>query len=101
MNGDGTVEIYRISNFGSDGTEFRGIFKSLVYMGKDTMVFFPRNMCDKTATIHITNFTSTQMTLKLIFDPSFYDENCIHNAYVAQHHDWPINFPKDIVLTKQ
>lgn len=65
------------------------------------MSFSPRDMCMKMATIHITNITSTQMTLKLEFDPSYYNENCIHNAYVAQHDDWPINFPKDIVLTKQ
>jgi hypothetical protein len=101
INANGTVEIDRISNFANDGAEFRGILKSLVYMGKESMSFYPRNMCRKTATIHITSFTPIQMTLKLIFDPSYYNENCIHNAYVAQHDDWPINFPKDIVLTKQ
>lgn len=101
INANSTVEIDRITNFANDGVEFRGIFPSLVYPGKDTILFFPRDMCRKTATIHITGITSTQMTLKLIFDPSYYNENCIHNAYVAQHDDWPINFPKDIVLTKQ
>jgi len=101
INANGTIEINRISNFGNEGAEFWGIFPSLVYPGKDTMLFFPRDMCGKTATIHITNFTTTQMTLKMIYDSNHYDENCIHNAYVAQHDDWPINFPKDIVLTKQ
>ncbi|MFY1046843.1 hypothetical protein [Chryseobacterium sp. GP-SGM7] len=78
-----------------------GIFPSLDIPEKDTILFFPKDMWRKTATIHITAITSSQMTLKLIFDPSYYKGNCIHNAYVAQHGDWPINFPKDIVLTKQ
>ncbi|MDF2934240.1 MAG: hypothetical protein K0R36_3571 [Chryseobacterium sp.] len=101
VNVNGNIEIDRITNFDTLSPEFWGIFPSLVYPGKDTIIFYPDNMCRKTATIHIINITSTQMTLKLEFDPSYYDENCIHNAYVAQHGDWPINFPKDIVLTKQ
>lgn len=101
LSSNGTVEIDRVSNFGSDGVEFRGINKSLKYIGKETINFYPRNMCRKTATIHITSFTSTQMTLHLEYDPSFWKADCIHNAYINQHDDLPINFPKDIVLTKQ
>ncbi|MDR6129187.1 hypothetical protein QE442_000073 [Chryseobacterium sp. SORGH_AS1175] len=53
------------------------------------------------ATLDITNFTGSQMTLHLEYLPSFVDSNCQHNAYVNQYGDFPINFPKDIVLTKQ
>ncbi len=101
ISSNGIIEVDRISNFGIDGAEFRGIFKSLKYPGKETISFFPKNMCGKTATIHITSFTTNQMTLHLEYDPSFWKEDCIHNAYVDQYDDWPINFPKDIVLTKQ
>ncbi|NMR33833.1 hypothetical protein HIO71_06370 [Chryseobacterium aquaticum] len=101
VSSNGTIEIDRISNFGSDGVEFRGMHRSLKYMGKETINFYPRNMCGKTATIHIINFNPTQMTLNMEYNPSFFKADCIHNAYVDQNHDWPINFPKDIVLTKQ
>lgn len=44
---------------------------------------------------------TTEMTLHFEYLPSIYDENCQYNAYVQQHNDFPINFPKDIILTKQ
>ena len=64
-------------------------------------MFYPKNMCNKGATLDITNFTGTQMTLHFEYEPSFYDTNCVHNAYVQQYGDYPMNFPKDITLTKQ
>lgn len=58
-------------------------------------------MCGKRATLDIVSFTSNQMTLHFEYEPSFVDPNCQHNAYVDQYGDFPVNFPKDIVLTKQ
>jgi hypothetical protein len=58
-------------------------------------------MCNKRATLDITSFTGTSMTLHFEYLPSFIDPNCIHNSYVDQYGDFPINFPKDITLTKQ
>ncbi|WP_449401327.1 DUF6705 family protein [Chryseobacterium wanjuense] len=101
IDSNGNIEIDRISNFGSDGTEFSGISKSIKPPGRDRLTFYPKNMCRKSATLDIVNFTGTQMTLHFEYEPSFYDDNCIHNAYVQQNGDFPINFPKDITLTKQ
>ena len=98
---NGTVEIDRITNFDSQNPEFRGMSKSIKPPGRDRLIFFPRNMCRKQATLDITNFTGTQMTLHFEYLPSVIDENCVHNAYVDQYGDFPVNFPKDITLTKQ
>ena len=98
---NGTVEIDRISNFGSDGAEFSGMSKSIKPAGRDRLYFYPRNMCRKQATLDMINFTGTQMTLHFEYLPSAIDENCVHNAYVDQYGDFPINFPKDITLIKQ
>lgn len=98
---NGIVEIDRISNFGSDGTEFHGMSTNLKNGNIKRMFFYPRNMCRKQATLDITNFTGTQMTLHFEYLPSAIDPNCEHNAYVDQYGDFPINFPKDITLTKQ
>ncbi|MDH6252191.1 hypothetical protein M2347_001918 [Chryseobacterium sp. H1D6B] len=101
IGADGTVEIDRISNFNSQDSEFRGIGVSLKNGNWKRLYFYPKNMCNKMATLDITSFTGTQMTLHLEYLPSIVDPNCQHNAYVDQHGDFPINFPKDIVLTKQ
>lgn len=113
---NGTVEIDRISNFDYQDPEFWGLGNYGTYNGQvyETLTFYPKNMCNKIARLLITqigdvlsgplnNPTSTtkQMTLHFEYEPSYYDENCIHNAYVQQHDDFPVNFPKDIVLTKQ
>lgn len=42
-----------------------------------------------------------QMTLHLEYQPSIYNEDYIHNNDVLVNGDFPINFPKDITLTKQ
>lgn len=116
ISANGTVEIDRISNFDYEHPEFRGLGNYGSYNGQlcETLSFYPKNMCNKIARLLITqigdvlsgplnNSTSTtkQMTLHFEYQPSYYDENCIHNAYVQQHDDFPLNFPKDIVLTKQ
>lgn len=101
VNSTGNIEIDRITNFDNYNPEFRGISKSINPSNRDRLTFYPKNMCRKTAIIDIVNFTGTQMTLHFEYEPSAYDENCIHNAYVQQNGDFPINFPKDVVLTKQ
>jgi len=98
---NGSIEIDRISNFGNEGAEFRGIGTSLINGNWKRIYFNPKNMCGKTATLDITSFTGNQMILHFEYLPSFIDPNCQHNAYVEQYGDFPINFPKDIVLTKQ
>ena len=101
ISSNGMVEIDRISNFGSDGTEFNGIGFNLKNGNIKRLYFNPRNMCRKMATLDITSFTGNQMTLHFEYLPSAIDPNCQHNAYVDQYGDYPINFPKDIILTKQ
>ncbi|WET49900.1 hypothetical protein PYS58_01965 [Chryseobacterium indologenes] len=98
---DGTIEIDRITNFDEQGPEIRGIFSSLRNGNWKRLYFSPKNMCGKRAALDITSFAGNQMTLHFEYMPSIYKEDCIHNAYVEQHGDFPINFPKDIVLTKQ
>jgi len=98
---DGTIEIDKITNFSNTEPEFTGISGSLRNGNWKRLYFYPQNMCGKSAALDITDFTGTQMTLHLEYMPSIYKEDCIHNNYVDQHGDFPINFPKDIVLTKQ
>lgn len=98
---NGIVEIDRITNFDLLSPEFRGIGTSLKNGNWKRLFFNPKNMCRKTATLDITSFTGNQMTLHFEYLPSIIDDNCQHNAYVDQYGDFPINFPKDIVLTKQ
>jgi len=103
VNSSGIVEIDRITNFGDEGPEFRGLFNSLKYPGKKRILFFPYNMCKKTASLHIMNFDEVNhtMTLHFIYDPTYIDASCPYYNSVMQGNDFPVNFPKDIVLTKQ
>lgn len=98
---DGTIEIDRISNFGSDGAEFHGMSTNLKNGNIKRMFFYPRNMCRKQAALDIMSFTGNQMTLHLEYLPSNIDESCPYYNSVMQGNDYPINFPKDITLTKQ
>ncbi|MDV7696312.1 hypothetical protein N6B72_05200 [Chryseobacterium soli] len=101
---NGTVEIDRISNFDYQDPEIFGTGLPTQVNGVNypSLMFYPKNMCDKFARLVVTNITTTQMTLHFVYEPSAYKENCIHNAYVDQNGgDFPVNFPKDIVLTKQ
>ncbi|MDR4954389.1 hypothetical protein REB14_19585 [Chryseobacterium sp. ES2] len=101
INSSGNIEIDRILNFDYVHPEFDGIGFNLKNGNIKRLYFYPKNMCRKTATLDITNFTGNQMTLHFEYLPSIIDPNCQHNAYVDQYGDFPINFPKDIVLTKQ
>ncbi len=102
ISSTGQIEIDRITNFDLQRPEIRGMFTSpKIGSTNQQFTFYPRNMCGKSAVLEITNMTTTTMTLHFMYEPSRYDPNCIHNAYVDQHGDFPINFPKDIVLTKQ
>lgn len=99
---NGTVEIDRITSFNYTTPEIIGLF-GLYNNPNKSFNFYPDNMCNKTATLEIKNFDEIQkkMTLHFEYGLSFPIDNCIHDAYVAQHGDYPINFPKDIVLQKQ
>ncbi|MFC6267176.1 DUF6705 family protein [Frigoriflavimonas asaccharolytica] len=99
VSSNGVVEIDRITNFDFDSPEIRGPFRS--YSGEEKFLFSPKNMCRKRVSLYIKSFTTTQMTLHFEYEPSYYDADCQHNAYEQQYGDFPVNFPKDIVLTKQ
>ncbi|HHM0728134.1 hypothetical protein HZQ11_06230 [Elizabethkingia anophelis] len=101
IGANGTVEVDRISNFDTESPEFSGIFRSLKNANWKRIYFYPKDMCNKSASLDITSFTGTQMTLHFEYEPSFVDPTCKHNAYVDQYGEFPVNFPKDIVLTKQ
>ena len=101
INANGVVEIDRITNFDYAHPEFSGISRSMDQANWKSILFFPKNMCRKTANLDITSFTGTTMTLHFEYEAGFIDPNCIHNAYIDQYGDYPMNFPKDIVLTKQ
>lgn len=111
VNANGIVEIDRITNFDYNSPEIRGPFGS--FSGEKIFMFSPKNMCKKQVSLYIKSFqtipsgmkgnntTITKMTLHFEYEPSYYDPNCQHNAYMQQYDDLPVNFPKDIVLTKQ
>ena len=103
INSNGNIEIDRITNFAPDGfgAEFSGIGQSLKNGNWKRLYFSPKDMCNKRATLDITSFTGNSMTLHFEYLPSIFDPNCIHNSYVDQYGDFPMNFPKDITLTKQ
>lgn len=101
IGANGSVEIDRIANFDFESPEFRGIGTSLKNGNWKRLYFNLKNMCGKKATLDIISFTDNQMTLHFEYLPSITDPNCQHNAYVDQYGDFPINFPKDITLTKQ
>ena len=100
---NGTVEIDRITNFDYQHSEIWGMGIPTGVNGHNypSLMFYPKNMCDMFARLVITNITQNQMTLHLEGMMGHQKENCIHDAYIHQHGEYPINFPKDIVLTKQ
>lgn len=103
LNSTGQIEIDRITNFDYNYPEINGPYSSLRYRssGKKAFSFYPKNMCGKGVILHIMEFTGNTMTLKFEYEPSHYKADCIHNSYIQQYDEFPINFPKDIVLTKQ
>lgn len=66
------------------------------------LIFFVRKVAEGLK-LEITNFDEVhqKMTLHFEYGVSFPIDNCIHDAYVVQYGDYPVNFPKDIVLQKQ
>lgn len=111
ISSSGTVEIDRISNFSNDDSEFWGMNTNLKNGTQKMLTFAPKNRCHKMADLIITGFNNSvdlntgqltpQMTLHLEYQPSIYNEDCIHNNDVLVNGDFPINFPKDITLIKQ
>ncbi|WP_332453635.1 DUF6705 family protein [Chryseobacterium aquaticum] len=103
IDANGNVELDRITNFDYQHPEIWGLGFPTGYnnMTYQSLMFYPKNMCDMDARLVITNITPTQMTLHLHGMMGYPTSNCVHDAYVQQHGEWPINFPKDIVLTKQ
>lgn len=102
IEADGTVSIDRISTFDNQNAEFNGInFKFSDPSQKQ--FYFVTGICGKTANLDITflDAAKTQMSLHLIYNPSTIDDSCPYYNSVMQGNDFPINFPKDIVLIKQ
>jgi hypothetical protein len=100
---NGTVEIDRISNFNYQHPEIFGMGIPTGYNGGNypSLMFSPDNMCNMFARLVVTNITPTQITLHLMGMMGHKKADCIHDAYLQQYEEYPINFPKDIVLTKQ
>lgn len=99
---NGTVSIDRISNFNEQSPEFNGL-KEKFSNPSQKQLYFMTGICGKTANIDITflDTAKIQINLHLIYNPSYIDETCPYYNSVMQGNDYPINFPKDIVLTKQ
>lgn len=98
---NGNIEVDRITNFDYLYPEILGININLKTPNIKRFYFYPKNMCNKFASLDVMSISSTQMVLHFEYQPSFVDPNCQHNAYVDQTGDFPINFPKDVTLTKQ
>lgn len=103
INSNGVIEIDRISNFDNQNSEISGVFSKFKNPNQKQLSFYPKDMCNKSATldIHFLNAEKTQMRLIFHYDPSWNFGDCKHQAYIDKHGDYPMNFPKDIVLTKQ
>lgn len=98
----GQIEIDRISNFDDIHPEFSGVSNAPGTINQKRISFYPKNMCGLRAGLNITNITSTTMTLHMVaIGEGIKTPNCIHDAYVQQHGEYPWNFPKDITLIKQ
>jgi len=101
INSNGQIEIDRISNFDYNYSEFYGIGINPGNPLQKRISFYPKNMCGIHSELNITNFTGTTMTLHMVAIGGIKTANCSHDAYVQQYGEYPLNFPKDIVLTKQ
>lgn len=102
IEANGTVSIDRISTFDNQNAQFDGInFKFSNPSQKQ--IYFVTDICGKTADLDVTflDAAKTQMSLHLIYRPSYIDETCPYYDSVLQGNDYPINFPNDIVLIKQ
>ena len=104
INSDGSISVDRISNFDEQVPEFKGIYSKFSNPSQKQIDFTPKNMCRKSASLDITflDAAKTQMSLHFIYNPSTIDNSCpYYNLVMVQKQDFPMNFPKDIVLTKQ
>jgi len=103
INSDGTISIDRISNFDEVNSEFYGISSQFKNPAQKYITFSPKNMCGITASLDLTflDTAKTQMSLHFIPNPKFIDESCSYYNSMLQGVELPMNFPKDIVLTKQ
>lgn len=104
VSSSGSIEIDRITNFDENSPEFNGIFGQYTNFSQKYLLFQPKNMCNKTANVNITftNPQKTQMKLDFKYNPLGITESCqYYNQIMVQGQDWPFNFPKDIILTKQ
>lgn len=103
IEANGTVSIDRISNFDNNQYhEFSGILPKYTNPLQE-QIYFVTGICGKTADLDVAflNAAKTHMSLHLIYRPSYIDETCPYYNSIMQGNDYPINFPKDIVLTKQ
>lgn len=98
---NGQVEIDRITNFDYSSAEFSGVSVNPGNPLQKRISFYPKNMCGIHSELNITNFTGTTMTLHMVAIGGIKTANCSHDAYLQQYGEYPLNFPKDIILTKQ
>lgn len=101
---NGIVEVDRIANFDEELPEFLGLFGQRKDFSQKFLLFQPKDMCTKTANLDINFMDSqkTQMRLQLKYNPHGILESCqYYQQVMVEGKDWPMNFPKDIVLTKQ
>ncbi|MDQ0783446.1 DUF6705 family protein [Chryseobacterium sp. W4I1] len=104
ISSSGSTEIDRITNFDENSPEFNGIFGQYKNFAQKYLLFQPKNMCNATANVNITfiDVQKTQINLHYEHNPSGINESCqYYNQIMVQGQEWPFNFPKDIVLTKQ
>lgn len=104
ISSNGIVEVDRISNFDETSSEFSGMFGQKKNFAQKYLLFQPKDMCNKTANIDI-NFMDSQknqMRLQFKYNPNGINESCqYYHQIMVEGKSFPMNFPKDIVLTKQ
>lgn len=101
INQNGNVEIDGITNFDNENPEFSGISINPANPTQKRISFYPKNMCGFRSQLNITSITATTMTLQMVDRGGTKTPNCIHDTYIQQYGEYPLNFPKNIVLTKQ
>lgn len=103
INADGSISIDRITNFDDLKSEFRGIYKKFDASQSPQIKFYPKNMCGKGANLDVVFLDAgkTQMSLHFSYIPNAISSSCPYYNSVMQGGEFPMNFPVDIVLTKQ
>lgn len=102
IEANGTVSIDRISSFDNQNAQFDGInFK--FSDSSQRQFYFVTGVCGITANLDVTfiDAAKTQMSLHFIYRPGYLDESCPYYNSMQQGTEPPLNFPKDIILTKQ